>query len=59
LRTFLAKMYEPQAIQEVIDSIPVSGGLVDGDKDRTSYKDVCCSPLYSKATMIGIVLAIC
>ena len=58
LRQFLVKIYEPYAIQEVIDNIAVTNQIAMVDDVGTGYKAVCCSPTYSLATFVGIMLSI-
>ena len=58
----MSKLYDPSVIDERIQDIKVKGSNVSGldieDEVEATYGAMCCDPQYSKATFLGISLAV-
>lgn len=53
----MRNIYKAHAVQDRIDELPDADNN-DGAEQSVGYGAVLCSPKYSKATFVGIALAI-
>lgn len=67
MREALKYVYKPYAIENKADEILQGGSptAADGNEEgeaqeaeNVGYQDICCNPLYSKATIIGLLMAV-
>lgn len=64
MRRALGYVYKPHAIEHKVNELlhRDENTLTDenqDEQDEVTYHDICCNPLFRKATYVGITLAIC